>query len=52
MYDVMETKLFVSGKAAQRPSSKVGEGVDTFESTRKNQMLGTWGPTKNKYKKY
>ena len=53
MYDVMETNLFVSGKAAKRPSSQVRDSSDKLESSgRKNMMMGTWGPTQHKNKKY
>lgn len=44
MYDVMETELFISGKAAKRPSSQVRDSVDKMEIVKKNPMMGTWGP--------
>ena len=42
----------MSGKAQRRPSSQVREGNETFNSSRKNPMIGTWGPVQHKNKKY
>lgn len=50
MVNVSETELFVSGKAAKRPSSQVKEG--NSKKGIKHAMMETWGISVHKAKQF